>query len=173
MIVIRMKIVILTGPPAAGKNTVGQALAEIRTKSALIDVDQLRWILRKPHVPPWKGEEGVRQTELGIRNACLLGQQFLAYGCDVITLDFLWPYSLNLYREGWADEKIRVVRLMPPLVTCVERNRARGQWLTDDEVQMLYKQMEAFEGYELSIDNEHLSAVAAAERISALVDHAL
>jgi hypothetical protein len=53
-------------------------------------------MLRKPHVAPWRSNEGVRPCLLGIANACSLGKQLAAYGCDVIILDFLWPYSLDI-----------------------------------------------------------------------------
>jgi hypothetical protein len=165
-----MTIVILTGPPAAGKNTVGEALVSLRSSCALVDVDLLRWMLRRPHVAPWLNDEGVRQALLGIRNACGLGKQFAAYGCDVIILDFLWSYSLDAYQAGWPAARPIIIRLMPPESVCLQRNQSRGQWLSDSEVKMLYSQMTQLRGYELSIDNGHLSAADLAARISDFMD---
>ena len=165
-----MPVLILTGPPASGKNTVGSALAEQREKCALIDVDLLRWMLRKPHIAPWQGEEGIIQAKLGIENACTLSARFSAYGCDVVVLDFLWPYSLEIYRNQLGNSGLTVVRLMPSLSTCLERNRSRGQWLKDDEVVMLYKSIEELEGLDQNIENSHLPAYEVAAMLSAYLD---
>lgn len=165
-----MAVTILTGPPAAGKNTVGEAVVALRSSCALIDVDALRWMLRKPHVAPWSGAEGIRQALLGINNACYLGKQFTSYGCDVVVLDFLWSYSLDAYRTAWPESRLSVVRLMPAESVCLGRNQARGQWLSDDEVVMLYAQMKQLSQYDMSIDNEHLSPGEAAALISEFMD---
>jgi hypothetical protein len=165
-----MAATILTGPPAAGKNTVGEAVVALRSSSALIDVDALRWMLRKPHAAPWSGAEGTRQTILGIGNACYLGKQFTSYGCDVVILDFLWPYSLDAYRTAWPESRLSVIRLMPSESVCLARNQARGQWLSDGEVIMLYAQMKQLGRYDMSIDNEHLTAAEAAALISEVKD---
>lgn len=164
-----MSILILTGPPAAGKNTVGLALAALLERSALVDVDQLRWMLRKPHVAPWLGEEGARQARLGIENACLLAGQFARSGCDVVVLDFLWDYSLPLYRARLPETPLLVVRLMPPKAVCIKRNQQRGQWLSDQEVAMLYASMEQFTGHDISMDTSALPAGEVARRLAKLM----
>lgn len=165
-----MSILILTGPPASGKNTVGLALAELRTKCALVDVDRLRTMVRKPHAAPWQGEEGLDQAKLGIVNAAMLSRRFLAYGCDVIILDFLWSYSLSLYRDELGGSEPKVVRLMPSLATCLKRNQKRGQWLQDDEVVMLYRAMEEFAEADLTIENDALAAGDVAVKLSEYMD---
>ncbi len=109
---------------------------------------------------------------LGIGNACYLGKQFMAYGCDVVILDFLWPYSLDQYWTTWPEVRPLVVRLMPPESTCLQRNQSRGQWLTDREVTMLYAQMAQLGRYDLSIDNQNLSPTEAATKISEFMDKA-
>lgn len=56
-------ILILTGPPAAGKSTLGPLIAKQRRRCAVIDVDWVRAMLVQPHIAPWLGEEGMAQQE--------------------------------------------------------------------------------------------------------------
>ena len=52
------EILILTGPTAAGKNTVGKLIAYQRERCAMVDFDLVRTMFVQPHLPPWMGEEG-------------------------------------------------------------------------------------------------------------------
>lgn len=72
-----MSVIILTGPPGAGKNTVAQIIAMGKNKCAVIDVDLVRWMILQPHKAPWEGNAGKNQQMLGVRNACLLAKNFL------------------------------------------------------------------------------------------------
>src|SRR3990167_6380131 len=94
-----MKLLILTGPAGAGKNTIAELAAKKREKCAVIDVDTIRWFLRNPHKAPWEGEEGKTQQFLGVKNACTLAENFLKENCDVIILDVINDETAKLYRE--------------------------------------------------------------------------
>ncbi|HET7769338.1 MAG TPA: hypothetical protein VFN74_11240, partial [Chloroflexota bacterium] len=65
-------MLLLTGPPAAGKSTVGRLVAEGLERSALVDADQVRAMVRRPHVAPWYEGEGTAQLRLGASNTCRL-----------------------------------------------------------------------------------------------------
>ncbi len=130
-------------------------MARQRTRCAIIDVDQVRWMLVQPHVAPWKGEEGIRQCRLGVENACGLATRFAEDGCDVILLDFLWDYTVSIYREHLEQYKLIIVQLMPSLAETLRRNLVRG-WLPAHEVEMLYANMEAFAEYDKRVDNTQM-----------------
>lgn len=164
-----MSILILTGPPAAGKNTIGQEIVSLLPKLALIDVDQVRWMLRKPHIAPWLGGDGAAQARLGVENACLLAEQFGRYGCVVVVLDFLWDFSIPIYRARLRSERMLIARLMPSKAACIQRNRERGQWLSDGDVDHLYESMAGLEGCDVTIDNSELDAAAVAKRLVTLM----
>src|SRR5690242_912351 len=108
-----MSILILTGPPASGKNSVAPLVARQRRRCAVIDVDQVRWMLVQPHTAPWDGDEGKHQCRLGAENACLLARQFAADGCDVMLLDFIWDYTLDIYRQRLEPFQPKIIQLMP------------------------------------------------------------
>jgi shikimate kinase len=82
-------ILILTGPPAAGKSTLGSLIAKRLERCAVIDVDWVRAMLVQPHISAWLGEAGMAQLRLGAKNACVLAHNFVAEGYDVVILDVI------------------------------------------------------------------------------------
>src|SRR5215813_13916030 len=107
-------MIVLTGPAAAGKNTIGHLYAtQFCERGAVIDGDLVRWMLRKPHIAPWEGTEGLAQHRLGVRHACMLAKSFADEGFDVIALDVVWSDLGQLYRQELARDTCRIVRLMP------------------------------------------------------------
>jgi hypothetical protein len=55
---------ILTGGPGAGKSAVAAAVAPLRDRCAVIEVDDVRQMLRRPHAAPWEGAEGLRRPHI-------------------------------------------------------------------------------------------------------------
>jgi hypothetical protein len=162
-------VLILTGPPASGKNTVGLAIADRLDRCALVDVDQLRAMVRRPHVASWYDGEGTAQQRLGARNACQLATNFAAANFSVVILDFLTDHTLPLYRGALAGLAVRIVRLLPSLEEAQRRNRERGLWVKPDRVTLLYAQMAAFRGADETIDNTLLPADPLADRLAPLL----
>ncbi len=160
-----MSILILTGPPAAGKNTVATQLSQMHERCAMIDVDAVRQMLVKPHHAPWDGDEGVRQQIFGVENACWLARRFADVGYDVLILDVIFPFTEKVYQEQLQSYRNQIVMLLPEREAILQRNRQRG-WLPDDEAMMLYDLMQSFDGYALKIDNTQLSPAAVAQQLT-------
>lgn len=161
-------ILILTGPPAAGKSTLGPLIAKQLERCAVIDVDRVRLMVAQPHIPPWRGEEGMRQLRLGAENACLLAHKFSREGFHVVILDVLTAETAEIYRSKLAPLEHQIVLLIPTLEHSLQRNQARGQWLTDEEVRLLYAWEEQLAEYDHKIDNSNLSAVELAVELARL-----
>lgn len=151
-------ILILTGPPAAGKSTLGPLIAKQLAQCAVVDVDWVRAMVVQPHIACWLGDAGRAQLHLGAQNACLLARNFVAAGYDVVLLDVLTDASAAIYRSQLADLPHKIVLLLPTLDTSLARNQQRGQWLTDDEVRLLYGWEEQLTVYDRRIDNSDLPA---------------
>lgn len=161
-------ILILTGPPAAGKSTLGPLIASQLERCAVIDVDRVRLMVAQPHVPPWSGEEGMRQLRLGVDNACLLAHNFVKEGFHVVILDVLTTETAGIYRSKLVTLEHQIVLLLPTLEQSLQRNRERGQWLTDEEVRLLYAWEEQLYEYDRKIDNTDLSVEALVPKLAEL-----
>lgn len=153
-----MKVLILTGPAGAGKNTVAQIFAKKRERCAIIDVDIVRWMLLQPHRAPWDGEEGGRQQVLGVKNACLLTSNFVQNNSDVVILDVLSKETFRIYKKELGKFNLKIVLLLPTFEEIQKRNKMRPLRITEDEIALLYKSQEALQGYDEKIDNTNLSA---------------
>jgi len=62
-------------------------------------VDDVRQLVVSGGEPPWRGEEGRAQQELGVLNACCMARPFVDAGVDVVIADVLTPHTAPLYRR--------------------------------------------------------------------------
>lgn len=167
------EVLILTGPPGAGKSTVARALADRYDRVAHIDVDTLRhFVTPTGYVAPGKpGFE--RQEALATRNACALALNFLQERFAVIIDDVvIGPPHLSGYVDGLkaGGFGVHVVRLMPDLDTCLQRNRDRREGrMNAERVETVWREFQAAPAAQGSvIDSSELTADETADRLQAL-----
>lgn len=158
-------MLILNGPTGAGKNTVAEILSKKIEKSAVIDVDLLRLMVKNPHKAPWQGEEGAKQQLLGVHNACLLAKGFIKNNFSVIILDVLSDETAKYYKENLSEFKPKLVLLLPTWKEIVRRNKTRERRLTDEELKMVHEQQQNLKTYDEKIDNSNLSAEEVSEKL--------
>lgn len=159
-------ILVLTGPTASGKNTIGHLYAtRFCERGAVIDVDAVRAMLRQPHAAPWE-PEGLAQHRLGVRHACMLARSFVGEGYDVIILDVLWADLRAAYRAHLSGIPMRIVRLMPTWDEALRRLHARPHTITDAEAKWVYRQQQRLTDVDADIDNTTLSPDSIAEWLS-------
>lgn len=168
-------ILILTGPPGAGKVDVALALGDRYDRVAHIDIDVLRrFVMPTGYVPSTRsGPARDRQYRLARRNACSLARNFLEERFGVIITDALGPDSLSLYVDllCGADTPIHVVQLLPTLATCEERDadRRNSPRPSSAIARDYLKYVEAAESFRgATIDNTSMSVQEAADRVQAL-----
>ena len=166
-------ITLLTGPAACGKNTIAHVYATaFRQACAVVDVDQLRWMLRQPHLAPWPDDPpdspAQAQHRLGIRHACLLARSFVAEGYETLICDVVGDSLAATYRELLAGQAFKIVLILPTWEAALARLHARGSTITEAEARLLYDQQAALTEYDARLDNTVLSAQQAAEWLAHL-----
>lgn len=146
-------MLILTGPTASGKNTVGNLLARQRQRCAVIDFDLVRAMFVQPHAPPWFGEEGKAQQLLGVKQVCGLAAAFAENGWEVVILDVLSEETARVYRQLLSRYNPKIVQLLPDFSELNRRFCERGACLTEVEFATVYREQNIFANYDLRIDN--------------------
>jgi len=121
------KIIIITGPPASGKSTITKRLAELADKGAVINVDDLRDMIKAGQVKPWEQKnEAKEQILLGTKNACTLAKNLLEAGFDVFIDDVIISGELiNEYKKHLGKE-LKIIVLLPTETTITKRDGVRG-----------------------------------------------
>jgi len=149
-------ILLLTGPPASGKNTIATLLAKRLERCAAIDVDQLRLMIVQPNGITWESRERAAQEDLVVRNACSLAQNFMEAGSDVIISDVITERSLETYKSSLSQTSIKTVLLLPTETEVMGRLLSRPDYLSRGEVTSVYDQQARFEDYDEKLDNTEL-----------------
>lgn len=123
-----MQLVILSGPPGAGKSATAQALCDRYDRMLHIDMSKLRDFLRMGLFRPWDtSAEATAQRRLFISAACGMAKHFLAAGYGVVIDDVITADELPVYqRELVVDEAVHFVVLLPDIEVVRER-AGRGQ----------------------------------------------
>jgi len=163
-----MPLLILTGPPGAGKNTIAAAFARGQTRCAVIDVDLVRWMVLQPHKAPWEGGEGCRQQHLSILTTCWLARNFCEHGFLVVIHDVVSAATARLYRRELHAHEPKIVLLLPVFEEIERRNNLRPPRLTAEQIRTQYQSQEAFTDYDYRFDNTALSAQEVAARLLAV-----
>lgn len=138
-----MQLVIISGPPNAGKSAAAEALCQRYDRMLHIDVAVLRDFLRMGRLRPWDDSpDGRRQHELLIASACDMARRFLDAGYGVIIDDIVMADDLPDYREQLAgvEQPVHFVVLLPPLATLLEREAHRPtEWHRAGRLEAVYE----------------------------------
>jgi predicted kinase len=161
-----VRVLVLTGPPAVGKTTIGRLLAGSRPRGVLVDIDDVRHMVVGGHAAPWDGVEGRAQQHLGVINGCGLARTFVQHGYDVVIVDVLTNDTAARYREFLDDPLI--VHLTVSYPAALRRARTRPVHLTWDEFRRLHDQQADLTTADRRLDTDHLTADRAAAELSAL-----
>jgi adenylate kinase family enzyme len=140
------QVLILTGPPGAGKTTVAEALIERYDRMILVSVDDLRHWVKAGYRHPWAGDaQAAEQLAMAIDNACALAHTSISYRYSVVIDDVVLPESAERYQERLQGigVPVHLVTLLPSLDVTLERDRPRGAASVPERVRALHEQFSA------------------------------
>lgn len=113
-------LLIVTGPPGAGKSTVSRALAARFERSALVGGDAFFAFVARGAIPPWLPESHP-QNEVVTRAAALATGQFVDGGYDTVYDGVVGPWFLPTFAGATGLASLHYVILLPSVDQCVER----------------------------------------------------
>lgn len=120
-------ICLITGPAGAGKSSVTKALAKKFTRSAVINVDQLRGMIVGGYKKPWPyNDEAELQLSLSAKNSCEIANNFLEKGFKVFIDDMVGRKLLEQYSEYFKNDNFKTFLLLPSLESLLKRFDERG-----------------------------------------------
>jgi cytidylate kinase len=116
-------VVVVTGPPGAGKTATAGKLADLLDPSALVPGDTFFAFLRNGAVAPWLPAAEAQNTAVIEAAAAAVGR--LAQDRDVVYDGVVGPWFLDTFLRAAAVTDLHYVMLLPPLEVCLDRVRAR------------------------------------------------
>ena len=145
-------LVVVTGPPGAGKSTVAGALVRTYPESALVRGDDFFGFVSGGWIAPWL-PEAHRQNEVVLGAAAAAAGRFVAGGYTVVYDGVVGPWFLPAFAAATGLAELSYVVLLPPEEACLGRVATRtGHGFTDpDATRRMHRQ---FAGADL--DGRHV-----------------
>lgn len=122
-------VCLITGPMGAGKSSVSKALASKFERSAVIEVDILRGMIKGGFVRPSPYTEEVElQLSLSAKNACDVANNFLEKGFNVFIDGIVGRKLLEQYSNFFKGKNFKAFLLMPSVDALLKRFDDRGDY---------------------------------------------
>ena len=117
------ELIVITGPPGAGKSSVAEHLTNSFTPSALVPGDSFFAMIKQGYILPWLPKSHRQNTVIIEAAAAAAGR--LTEICSVIYDGVLGPWFLPTFVRATGLADIHYVILLPPLEVCLERVQSR------------------------------------------------
>ncbi|MGH3252805.1 MAG: hypothetical protein ACRDOI_42225 [Trebonia sp.] len=112
------EVIIVTGPPGAGKSTVSRLVADSFGSSVLIPGDWFFGLWHSGAIDPWL-PQALPQTSVAASAAAAAVGTFALAECQVVYDGFIPPRDLPGFATASGLSALHYAAILPPATTCV------------------------------------------------------
>lgn len=133
-------LIVVTGPPGAGKSTVAEILTERFEPSALVAGDAFFAMIERGYIDPWT-KAAHHQNEVVIAAAAAAAGRMTKGGYTVVFDGVIGPWFLDAFLAATGLDEIDYVMLLPPEHVCLQRigSRMGHQFSDPDAARHMYR----------------------------------